>query len=200
MQARLEREDHPDLFVIEMDPLAADLLPVETDPLPACLRAAPRVEPERPTRWVWIILGVALLFGFVFGGGYWLSQRGQIPVAAVVAPPTTASAKLVPTAAAPPATLSAPQLAVGLPGLSRQTTTGTAAPQSPAPPPSQPAQLAVGLRPITGQSPSSAPAPVAEAPPPAEPLPPPPKPHRKASAHQTSPGANPDQSSNFVRF
>jgi hypothetical protein len=50
-------------------------LPIETKPLPAfLLRGQPRAEPEQPISFVWIVLGVALLFGFVIGGGYWLSQ------------------------------------------------------------------------------------------------------------------------------
>jgi hypothetical protein len=179
-------------------------LPIEPKPLPAWLGTAPRVEPERPTRWVWIVLGVALLFGFVLGGGYWLSQRGQTPVAAVVATPPGAPAKPA-QAAEPPAAPAMPQLAVGLPWLSGQATTGAVVAQSPVPGPSQPPQLVVGLLPIAGQTPPDAPAtePAAEAPPPAEPLPspaPPPKPHRKAATPQASPAANPNQSSGFVKF
>ena len=161
-------------------------------------RSAPHPEPKRPGRWgVWIVLGIALLFGIVIGGAYWFSQRGQIS-GAVAASPT---AKSAPTVAVPAAVPSAPQLAVGLPPLSGPTTTGS----SPAPPPSQPPQLAVGLRPIMDQPPSDAPAPepAAEAPPAAEPLPspaPPPKPHRKASAHQSSPGENPSSSSGVIKF
>jgi hypothetical protein len=166
-------------------------LPIETKPPPLWLGAKKRVEPERPTRWGSIVVGVSLLLGFVIGGGYWLSQRGQ---ATFVTPAT------VPLAAPP-----MPQLAVGLRALSGQTTTGAVAAQSPVLGPSQPQQLAVGLWPITGHLPPDAPAPqpVAGAPPPAEPLRSPalpPQPHRKAAAHQSSLIANPSHSSGVVKF
>jgi hypothetical protein len=178
---------------------------IETKPLPAWLQAPRHTERERPTRFVRIVLSVALLFGFVLGGGYWLSQRGKIPVAAVVASPPTAPAKPVPAAAVAPAVPPAPQLAVGLPWLSGQTTTGSVASQAPVAASSQPPQLVVGIRPIAGQTPPDAPAqvPAAEAPSPAEPLPipaTPPGPHQKAANPQTSPVATPSQSSGVVKF
>jgi hypothetical protein len=176
-------------------------LPIETKPLPAWLEPAQRVEPERPSRFVWIILGVALLFGFVMGGGYWLSQRGQPPVGTVEGSPAAARVKPAPVAEVPPAIPPAPQLAVGLPALSRPTTTESVAARSPVPVPSQPPQLAVGLRPIAGQTPPDAlvPEPAAEA----KPLPSPgapPKPHRNATPHPSLPTANPSRSSDVVKF
>jgi hypothetical protein len=202
MQAQWQRE-HPSFLPIETDPLPADLLPTETDLLPACLRTAPRVELERPPSFAWVAVGVALFFGAVIGGGYWLIQRWQPPVETAGVSPSAAPAKPAPAAALPRA--ASPQLSVGLPALLRQTTTGSVAAQSAVPAPSPPPQLVVGLRPTTGQPPSDAPAPqpAAQAPPPAEPLPSPtspPKPHRKAVAHQSSPVANPNQSSGFVKF
>jgi hypothetical protein len=204
MQAQWQRE-HPTFLPIETNPLPADLLPIETDLLPACLRTAPRVELERPTSFVWVFVGVALFFGSVIAGGYWLIQRWQPPAETVEASPPAGPAKPVSAAALPRAAAPAPPLSVGLPALSGQTTTGSAAAQSPVPAPGQPPPLAVALRPIIGQPPAEAPAPqpAAEAPPPAEPLPSPapsPKPHRKAAAHRSSPVVNPSQSSGFVKF
>jgi hypothetical protein len=172
-------------------------LSIETKPLPAWLPTVPRVEPERPTRWVWIVLGVALLFGFVIGGGYWLSQRGASPPGSPIKPARMA--------AVPPSDPPVSRLVVGLPALSGPTTSGSVVAQPQVPAPRPPPRLAVGLPPITGQSPSDAPAPepVVEAPPPAEPLPSPApirQPHRKASAHQTSPVAGPGQSAGVVKF
>jgi hypothetical protein len=186
MQARRHREYFP-------------FPPLETKPLPAWLEAAPRAEPERPTKGLWIVVGVALVLGLLMGCGYWLSQRGRTSAARIVASAPLASVEPTETPAIPPV----PQLVVGLPALSGQTT-GSVATQSPVPPPSQPPQLTVGLRPIIGQPSSEAPAPVpvTEAPPPAEPLPsavPPPKPHRKTNP-QPSPDANPSRSSGFVKF
>jgi hypothetical protein len=184
MQARQHREYFP-------------FPPLETKPLPDWLSVAPPPKPEKATKWAWIVLGVALLFGSVIGGGYWVRQRGQIPVPRVAASSPAASHVSTETPTAPPM----PQLVVGLPGLSSPTT-GAVATQSPGTPPSQSPQLAVGLRPIADQPPTDtpAPAPVAEAPPPDEPLPspsPPPKPHRKANPQLD---ANPSQSSGFVKF
>jgi hypothetical protein len=165
-------------------------LPIETKPPPAWLGTKRRVEPERTMRWGSIVVGVALLLGFVMGGCYWFSQRGQAPVA-------TAATVLV---AAP----AVPQLAVGLRAPSGQATTGAVAAQSPVPGSSQPQQLAVGLRPITGHPPPEGPAPqpVAAASPRAEPLrsPAPPKPHQKAAAHQSSSIAKPSHSSGVIKF
>jgi hypothetical protein len=181
-------------------------LPLETRPLPAALlRTAPLREPERPSRWVWIVLGVALLFWSIMGGGYWLIERGQTPVGTDEGPPPATPAKPTPAVAAPPVALPAPQLAVGIPWLSGQTTTGSVAAQTPVPAPSQPPQLVVGLQPITGQTPADALAttPAAQTPPPAEPLSPPappPKPQRKAATPQASPVANPNQSSGFIKY
>jgi hypothetical protein len=185
MQARWKRE-YP------------SFLPVEAEPLPAWLQAPPRTEPTRPTRYVWIVVGMAVVLGLVLGGGYWLSHQRQAPSARVVASPTAVTVELTETPAAAPM----PQFAVGLPALSGRATTEPAAAQTPVPAPSQPPQLAVGLRPIAGQPPSDAPTPepAAEAPPPAEPLPsavPPAKPHRKAANPQSPTVANPSQSSSF---
>jgi hypothetical protein len=184
-----------------VEPRIPPFLPIETKPLPAWLGTPPRAEPQRQSRIVWIVLGVALLFGFVLGGSYWLSQRGKTRVAVVVAGSPSAPAAPAQAAMEPPAP-PAPQLAVGLPWLSGQATTGSVAAQSPVPAASQPPQLAVGLRPITGQTPPDAPAPVpaAETPPPAEPPAQPPRPHRKAATPPSSPVANPDQPSGFIKF
>src|SRR5258708_19740575 len=103
MQAQWRREAHPNLFTIETKPLTMDSAPIK-------LRA--RVEPERPTRFVWIVLGVALLFGFVLGGGYWLSEREQTLVAAVATRPPGAPAKPAQAAVQPPAAPPMPQLAL----------------------------------------------------------------------------------------
>ena len=188
MQARWKRE-YP------------SFLPVEAEPLPAWLQAPPRTEPTRPTRYVWIVVGMAVVLGLVLGGGYWLSHQRQAPSARVVASPTAVTVELTETPAAAPM----PQFAVGLPALSGPTTSGSVVAQPQVPAPRPPPRLAVGLPPITGQSPSDAPAPepVVEAPPPAEPLPSPApirQPHRKASAHQTSPVAGPGQSAGVVKF
>jgi hypothetical protein len=181
MQARWKRE-YP------------SLLPIEAKPLPAWLEAPSRAEPKRPTRHVWIAVGGVITLGLLLVGGYWLNQRRQAPVARVAASPPTASVDLMETPDVPPV----PQLAVGLPWLSGQTTTGPVAAQSPVPAPDQPSQLLVGLRPIAGQTPPDPPAlmPAEEAPPPAEPLPSPAPPPRQRS----SPIANPSQSSGAVKF
>ena len=179
--------------------------PIETKPLPAAWQGlSPPAEPERSGRWFWIVLGVVLVFGSVIGGSYWLSQRGQAPVATVRASPPPTAVKPAPAPVVLPPAPPEPQLAVGLPPLS--TTTGSVAAQPPAPGPSQSPQLAVGLRPINGEPPPDAlaPEPAAEAPPASEPLPSPVPsanpPHRKAATHPPSPVANPDQPSGFVKF
>jgi hypothetical protein len=51
----------------------------ETMPLPADLQSAPVPGPWRPTSFVWIALGVPVLFAF--GGSYWLTKRPPPPPA-----------------------------------------------------------------------------------------------------------------------
>jgi hypothetical protein len=96
------------------------------------LKSRPRIsmrlelsaQPEDPSRWALIILGVTLGFGLVVGGAYWLIEDERKPIAEVVQqleePQQTA-----PTAAEPPT----PQTAVS------------------AAPAAQPSKFAVGLRP-----------------------------------------------------
>jgi hypothetical protein len=187
-------------------PAAEPILPTETERLPAALwRTAPISEPERPTRWVWIVLGVAVLFALAAGGGYyWLGKQGQAPTAEVN-PLPNAAVKAAPTAAQAPTIPPAPQLAVGLRSLSsQQRPDEPATAQSPPSEPSQPPTYGVGLRPITEQTSPNAPAPAAEAPPPAEPLPAPllqPRPARKAAPPPSvAPGGPPSQSSGSVKF
>jgi hypothetical protein len=182
--------------------------PTEIKPLPdAWLRIAPMSEPERPTRWVWIVLGVTVLFALTAGGGCWLIRSEQVPVIAQANAPLNAAAKPVSTAAEGPA-IPPPQLAVGLPPLTGQRSSDDPAampgePRSSVPMPSQPPRLAVGLPPITEQVPPAVPAPTAEPPPPAGLLPttvPQPQPSRKAAVRGSPPTPSPSQSSGSVKF
>jgi hypothetical protein len=79
-------------------PAKESILAIATKPLPAALlRIAPIAEPEASQiRWVGIVAGVAVLFGLIIAGNYWLSQRGRAQVAANIAPPTGALAKPIP--------------------------------------------------------------------------------------------------------
>jgi len=181
--------------------------PMEIKPLPdAWLRTAPISEPERPTRWVWIVLGATVLFALAAGGGYWLIKQEQVPVTAQVYVPLIAAAEPVPTPTEG-ATTPAPQLAVGLPPLTGQRSPDDPAappeaPRSSVPTPAQSPRLAVGLPPIIEQVSPAIPAATAE-PPPAQP---PavtllqPKPSRKAAVHGSSPVPSPSQSPGSVKF
>jgi hypothetical protein len=110
------------------------VLAVETTPLAAeLLRSAPVSGPWRPAGFVWIGLGVTVLFAFGIGGGYWLTKQ---------TPPPPATTDL---AIAPPI----PRLVVGLPALTDQPSPDRAAAvptvaQLPVLGPSQP----LGLPPI----------------------------------------------------
>jgi hypothetical protein len=192
-------------------PAAEPILPPETAPLPAALRQAALLsEPERPTRWVLILIGIAVLFGSVVAGGYSLLKRGQTPVAAQAIPARNPTAKPAPVAADGPAIPPAPQLVVGLRPLTNQRPPDqpamAPAAQSPAPAADQPSKLASGLPPITAQVPLNVLAPAAVgAPPSAEPRPPAPllplRPTRKIAAPPSaSPGAPPSRSSGTVKF
>jgi hypothetical protein len=190
-------------------PPVEPIAPMEIKPLPSSwLRVAPTSEPERPIRWVWIVLGVIVLFALTAGGGYYLLSRpGQPPVTAQVVPSLNAAAKHVP-AAAERAAIPAPQLIVGLLPLTDQRSPDKpaavpAAPQSGAPTPGQPPNFAVGLRPITEQVPPAVPTSTAQAPPPAQPPPatvPRPKSSRKTAVHRSAPVPSPSQSPGTVKF
>jgi len=185
-------------------------LTLPTEPkhlLASWMRTTPISEPERPTRWVWIVLGVTGLFILTAGGGYYsLNRPGQRPAAAQAISPLNAVAKPIPDATEGAAITRAPQLAVGLPQLTSGGSPGELAaapeaPQSSAPTPVQSPKLAVGLRPMIDQVAPAVPAPPAKAPPPAPPATvPQAKPPRKAAAHGSSPTPSPGQSSSFVKF
>lgn len=177
---------------------------------PAWWRPAPISEPERPTRWVWIILGVTVVFAAIACGGYYygFSRQRQVPAAVQVVPPLNAAAK--PTGAGAPAIHPAPQLAVGLKPLIGQQkpdepATAPVSAQSPPPVPNEPPKFASGLRPITEQvPPPDMPQPPAEAAAPIEPPPAPlpqPRPVRKAAPPQSAaPGAPPSAPTGIVKF
>ena len=179
--------------------------PMEIKPLPAAwLRTAPISEPERPTRWVRIVLGVTVLFALTAGGGYWLMRPVQVPVTAQVNAPLNAAAKPV-SAAAEGATTPASQLAVGLPLAGQRSPDDPAVapetPRSSVPTPGQPPKLAVGLPPIIEPA---DPAQTAKPPPQAglQPttVPRQPQPSRKAAVHGSSPAPSPSQSPGSVKF
>jgi LysM repeat protein len=115
------------------------LAAIERRPLPAALlRIVPITEPEpSTTRWVWIVAGVAVLFGLVIGGNYLLSLKGRAPITAAVAPPTNGLGTATPPGIAPlPKTDPTPQLSVGQlpagnPSVSDQTAMAPATEQSP---------------------------------------------------------------------
>lgn len=165
-------------------------------------RTAPMSEPERPTRWVWTILGVTALLMVAGSGCYWLGKPRQAPAAAQVVPQLNAAANAAGPAAL--ATHPATQFSIGLAPLTN--------PQQPdAPPPAEvqsspaapdePPKLATGLRPITEQVSPDMPPPAAQAAP-AETLPAPrpqPRPARKAAPSSAAPGA-PSLSSGRVKF
>jgi LysM repeat protein len=135
------------------------LAAMERKPLPAALsRIAPIAEAEASTtRWVWIVAGVAVLFGLIIGGDYLLSHRGGAPVTAAVAPPTDAR-KPAPTVTVPlPTPNSTPQLSVNQPSASSQSAPDQAAMAQPA----QPSPVTSSGQPL--QPLSSEPAPVQEA-------------------------------------
>jgi LysM repeat protein len=130
-------------------PAKESILAIATKPLPAALlRIAPIAEPEASQiRWVGIVAGVAVLFGLIIAGNYWLSQRGRAQVAANIAPPTGALAKPIPAAAEPLPTANPtpPQLFVDPRPFSSQSAPdqaamAPAAEQSPVPSPGQPLQ------------------------------------------------------------
>jgi hypothetical protein len=178
------------------------VLAVETTPLPADLRSAPVPGPWRAAGFVWIALGVTVLFAFAIGGSYWLTRRGQTPVTAEVAPPPPATADLV-------VALPKPRLVVGLPALTDHPLPDPAAavPTVAQLPPlglSRSPQFAIGAFPMTRLLGLDMPAPIGERSPPTEGLPSPVSPPEPAlnatSRHRLSPVAAPRKSPGAVKF
>lgn len=56
------------------------ILPIDRKRSPATvLRTNPLSEPEQPTGWPLIILGVAAVFAVAIGINYWIAHRGSMP-------------------------------------------------------------------------------------------------------------------------
>jgi hypothetical protein len=161
------------------------ILPSEARSLPASLwHGVPLVsEPERPTRFALIVLGVAALFASLIAGAYWFSEQRQAPVAPEEVVLHRAPAKFAPVAEQPIVPASKPPVAP--PTVAK----------SPASSPSPPPTLVVGLPPI-GQLPPAAPVEEAPAQPEFSSTPvPPAKPIRKATPAKTA-----SQPSNAIKF
>jgi hypothetical protein len=159
------------------------VLSVDTMPL----RSAPVPGPWRPARFVWIAIGVTVLFAF--GGSYWLTKR---------APPPPATANLA-------VALPMPQLVVGLAALTDQSLReqAPAAAQLPVLGLNRSPQFAIGAFPMTHLPGPPLPAQVGERPP-TEPLPSPAlplEPALNATSHsRLSPVPTPSKSPGAVRF
>jgi hypothetical protein len=137
-------------------PSSEPTLPMESKPLPAALlKGPPLSEPEQPTRWVWIAVAVAALFGVAGGGAYYLTR---MPAPRQLAAPTSRPAEPAQSnIAAAPAPAAASALTAAPASASAPTPAAapapTAAPAPAAAPVAAPAagggkasQLASGLR------------------------------------------------------
>jgi hypothetical protein len=169
-------------------------------------RTVSSIEPNRPFRSVWAIVGVSVLFAVVAAGGYyWSSKPQQAPGALQVVSLPDAAAKPAGTEA--PAMHPALQLANGLQPLTSQqpgeSTTMPISAQSPPFVPNKPPKLASRLRPINAPRPSSEiPLSVVEAVPPAEPpyAFPRPRPIRNAAPPLDARGVPPGSPSGLIKF
>jgi hypothetical protein len=169
------------------DPVHAE----ETMPLPADLQSALVPGPWQSTSFVWIALGVTVLFAF--GRSYWLTKSPP-------SPPATANLAV---------TLPTRQLAVGLPALTDQSLPDQAAAvptvaQFPVLELSRSPQFAIGSFPITHLLGLDLPATAEEPPLPTEPLPLPvlhPEPALNATSHyRASPVPTPGKSLGAAKF
>jgi hypothetical protein len=165
-------------------------------------RMTPISEPERPTRWVWAVLGVTVVFVLAGDSYYWLGKLRRAPAAERVIPQLNAANKVAGPAAL--ATHPATQFSVGLAPLTSQQQPDAPPPaeaqSSPAAPEESP-KFATGLRPITEQVPPNTPPPAAESAP-TEPLSAPrpqPRAARRAASPSAAPGA-PSPSSGHIKF
>ena len=212
-------------------PTAEPTLSFEVKPLPAALTQAPPIsEPERPTRWLWIALGIAAVCALGAGGGYYLLTQPEpsplvaqptrppkpaAPIAATAPVPAATPAPAAAASSGPPAAdASGPQLAVGIRPIGDPHTASVAAPPAPsstsapaAPAATETTTYAVGLRPVGEQSAGRPRAPAPETPasvampPPAETaVAPRPAPRRKPVARETPQQDQPSRTVNSIRF
>jgi hypothetical protein len=120
-------------------PAVEPVLPPETEPFPASFWQTERsAEPERPIRWLWILLGVTVLFALAVGGGYYsLSERAH--TAAGLRPQDAPAAPQQSPAAA---TNNPPRFASGLRPITEQTAQDAPSSAAVVPLPAEPSPLA----------------------------------------------------------
>ncbi len=97
-------------------PVSGAIRPVKTKALQAAFaRIASTVEYEpSPTRWMWIVPGVMIVFALLIGATEWLSKSEQLIGTAEVAQPTGSLSKRPAVIQAPPTDQPEPQLSTGL--------------------------------------------------------------------------------------